>query len=383
MLHTFVTGIGWGDDHRRQSLMPWLGRLLPATRRVEGVPGDKIYRIPLPEIRALTRLRVSSLNPEEIFSQRNLKFQEKVPQRFIEEAAATIGFDTSSLLLAERVQKAGKPFIMDASIAHPLSKEKIYAGLAVKYPGWAEQVAPKAAQLIRMEQREMEMAGRIVVASTFTKNTYLENGVPQEKIRLNPYGTDLHYFKSKWADGQTRDPQSPVKFAFMGKISARKGIPWLLEVWKDIRRSHSAAELVIAGNGEFPDNFNLPPGVALQAFIDPAKRLEFLHNADVLLFPSFFEGFGQVIVEAMAAGLPVITTTHTAGPELLENGKQGFVIAPGDSTALAAAMQHFLNNPSTIEAMGKAAATQALGYTWDAYGDRWAMIIEELTRQHN
>src|SRR5205823_7967535 len=81
-------------------------------------------------------------------------------------------------------------------------------------------------------------------------------------------------------------------------------------------------------------------------------------DSDVFVFPSYFEGFGLVLLEAMAAGLPVLTTTATAGRDIVIEGRDGFVIEPGDMDALVSQMEFCLSNRDRIAEMGiKAHAT--------------------------
>ena len=81
----------------------------------------------------------------------------------------------------------------------------------------------------------------------------------------------------------------------------------------------------------------------------------------------------------MACGLPVITTTHTAGPEVMQHGLHGFITEPGDDAALLDAMVYFAEKSDRIETMGRAAREAVLPFTWDAYGDRWSVILERVS----
>jgi glycosyltransferase involved in cell wall biosynthesis len=103
-----------------------------------------------------------------------------------------------------------------------------------------------------------------------------------------------------------------------------------------------------------------------------------MSEADVFVFPSLFEGFALVILEAMAAGLPLITTPNTAGPDLIEHGKEGLIVPAGDANALREAMESLLNDRERARAMGRAAHEKAKEYTWERYGERWEAMLHEL-----
>jgi len=368
MLQRFATGIGYGEDHR------WGSRLAPA-RTITAVPEKSISRIALPEITALLLRKLRPGSEQAILRRRNEQFQRSLPERWIIEAGAVIGFDTSSWILAHRSKAFNKPFYLDCSIPHPLAKEAIYARLREEFPQWTEQLPAKPKWMLEQEAEEMKLASRIVAATSFTAGTLVKQGIATDKIRVNPYGTDLQFFHSKWEKGFLPTGET-VQFVFMGKIGARKGIPWLLRVWQKLHKHYPNATLTIAGDGAWPSGFPIPEGVTTRGFVPAAERADFLRRFDVFVFPSYFEGFGQVILEAMACGLPIITTTHTAAPEIMTTAS-GFIITPGDDDALLNSLAHFADNPSAIQTMGKAARHQALPWSWDAYGDRWAGILGE------
>ena len=122
----------------------------------------------------------------------------------------------------------------------------------------------------------------------------------------------------------------------------------------------------------------LPAGVVCLGQTPREALLREMSEADVFVFPSLFEGFALVILEAMAAGLPVITTPNTAGPDLIEDGKEGLIVPAGDVKALQTAMESLLNDPERAQAMGRAAHEKAKEYTWERYGERWEEMLHEL-----
>lgn len=379
LLYKYCTGLVFTDDKadRWRRLWNLLGlRRLTSKRLVSGIPVAKMHRQPWLEIVAVIRHQWLQQSNDRVFGHRNRVFQQRIPQRFIDEADVIIGFDTCSRWLVERARKAGKPLVLDASIAHPLVKESIYAQLRKRYPQWQQGMAPKAAHLVAAELEEMRLATHIVVASSYTRQTYVDNGVDPARISVNPYGIDPGAFHSKWEVAAAPANRTGVRFCFLGSTSARKGLPWLLEVWPAFHERHPQATLSVAGYFDLPPGFVLPPGVTFAGALHPAERADWLRSHDVFVFPSFFEGFAQVIIEAMACGLPVITTTHTCGPDLVKEGQEGFVVEPGNDPQLLMAMQQMAQKAGHLEQMGRSAATTAAAFTWQAYGLRWKQIID-------
>ncbi|HSC54368.1 MAG TPA: glycosyltransferase family 4 protein [Phnomibacter sp.] len=373
ILQCFATGIAFGDNKTPMLPSKWKRRVVP------GVPDEMIHRQWMTEMQWLWQKKFKGGN-EATLLLRNEKFQENIPLPLMQQADAIIGFDTSSWILIQRAHQAHKKLVLDASIAHPIEKEKVYEQLRRQYPAWQQNLIPKSDKQIDLELQEMKTSNHIVAATSFTRNSYIAQGVDAHKISINPYGIHLDYFTSKWDNQQTSAPRKEIVFAFLGIISARKGIPWLCQIWQAFHSRYPHTKLLLGGYGNFPDGVEIPKGIDVIGFIEPHQRNAWLQQADVFVFPSFFEGFAQVIIEAMGCGLPVITTTSTVGPEVIDEGVEGFVMTPGDDQALLNALTFFAQQPEAIETMGRAAREKVLPFTWNAYGDRYRGILEQVVK---
>ena len=95
----------------------------------------------------------------------------------------------------------------------------------------------------------------------------------------------------------------------------------------------------------------------------------------MLVFPSLFEGFGLVILEAMAAGLPVIASRNTGGPDVIEEEKEGFIVPAGSVEALREKMGWLIQNPSQAVEMGHKACVWAQRFTWKIYGEKYQAML--------
>ncbi len=326
------------------------------------------------EIETIFKLRNKSNETEDIYFKRNQKFQQKVPKQSLLNADFVVGFDSTSWILARRCNELGKPFILDVSSIHSLSRTTTLATLAQKYPLWDNAVKQKKQQYIDYEIEELNLATKIVVASSFTKQSLIDNGIAANKITVIPYGVDLVNFsvkKEKVYDGK-------IKFIFASLMNPRKGFMNLLDVFEILNQSK--ASLTLLGTME-------PEAVAVlkdKKNINYAGRVS--HNElpgifnehDVFVFPSYFEGFGLVILEAMACGLPVIATKSSGAPDVIENGVDGFIIEAGNEKQLKEAMEFFMSHPDKMEEMAKAARKKAEQYTWDTYGNKWVDFISSI-----
>jgi glycosyltransferase involved in cell wall biosynthesis len=220
------------------------------------------------------------------------------------------------------------------------------------------------------------MADHWLVASSFTKQTLVDNGIPGERVRVIPYGADLHRF----SPGR-RKPGGPLRLLFTGTICQRKGIVYLLEALDML--PCGSAELTVCG--QIVDDLSIFQNRRMPArvrpFLTSGELLEAYRSSDVFVLPSLAEGFGHVLLEAMACGLPVITTTRTAAPDLICHGQQGFITEPGNPGELARCIEHFLRDPSSVTTMGEAARNRAAHFTWERFRSEVATTVRGILEE--
>ncbi len=335
-------------------------------RRTVAIPAGKLRTRPWVEAAALV-LHRAGLHPEKVWHWRNAIFQQLIPEAEIRNADVVVGFDTAGWILARRAKRAGKRFILEQSIAHPAARagelRKIGCGVEV----WPEAFRPRPGLVVEAEREEHDLADRVVAASSFTRRTLVEHGVAEEKIRVLPYGVGQEFLDA----GQTRNERvagRKMRFLFLGHLSARKGLRQLLEAWRGIE----GGELVLMGGGD-PGPWRQIAGenVIFSGGGNRDRVLEEMKRADVFVFPSMFEGFGLVLLEAMAVGLPVITTQNTGGPDVIEEGKEGFIVSAGSVEALRERMKWTIKNRERATEMGRKAHERVGEFTWKTYGERY------------
>jgi glycosyltransferase involved in cell wall biosynthesis len=324
------------------------------------------------ELAAIWRLRRGGDN-QLVWHQRAEAFQWSIPDSALSAASAVIGFDTAAWVLAERCAQQSLPFVLDQSIGHPDAKTPAYALARQQYPQWSDGIEARRPEVRMAEQGEHDGATRIAAASSFTRKTLVDHGVDPAKIRVIPYGVDCERFAL-----QHRPESRPLRFIFVGLVNARKGVPLLLDAW---RKLHAAgAELWLVGRTSPAVQPLLPdlPGLRYCGAVPHDEVSTLMQQCDALVFPSYFEGFGLVLLEAMACGLPVITTTPTAGLDLVAEGENGWVLEPGDLERLTETMTYCLEHQREIAEMGRQARATAERFTWSSYGDRWIQLLSEV-----
>jgi glycosyltransferase involved in cell wall biosynthesis len=231
--------------------------------------------------------------------------------------------------------------------------------------------------LVERELAEYEAADAITVPSTFVLESFVREGVPRGKLHLLPYGADREVFR------RSAERAGEFRVLFVGALSAQKGLHDLLEAFGRARIPNS--RLVLAGPVE-PETSVLLARTPVRdlELTSPLSRSEVvdeMSRASVLVLPSIHDGFGLVVGEALACGCPVIASDHSGGPELIEDGVEGFIVASGDVDAIANRLKRLAASPVLVERMAEAAVRRLdrLG-GWSAYGRAAVTLYTGLAR---
>ncbi len=196
----------------------------------------------------------------------------------------------------------------------------------------------------RKTLKEYEMADRIYVHSEYTRQSFLEKGIPASKLER----TYLH--PAPRFEPPDQRPQDDVfRVVYVGRVDVTKGIPVLLEAFSTLP---DPAKLTIVGG--WPTR---QMRLYMEDWLDREPRLEIapgdplpaLQAADVYVQPTYEDGFGYAPMEALACGVPVIVTEDTGMKEYVTDGVNGYVIPTDDVEALRARLEHISRHPLTPE----------------------------------
>jgi glycosyltransferase involved in cell wall biosynthesis len=212
---------------------------------------------------------------------------------------------------------------------------------------------------------EPSLANGWVAASSYTAQTLEAHGIPRDRIHVVPYGVDHQVFARR---ASSPDPDGPLKVIYVGGLVQRKGLTYLLEAVRllDTR----SLQVVLCGRGYMDEALLAGYGdidIQVRQGLPTSQLVQQIQASDLLVFPSLAEGFGHVILEAMSCGVPVITTDHTCGPDVILNGEHGLIIPMRDSYAIAEKLAWGLDHRSELAAMGRAAADRACLFTWSRF----------------
>jgi len=276
------------------------------------------------------------------------------------------GYEHAALRMFENQKKRGGLCIYEMPICHHATTAELLEPEFEKFP----ELNTKLEQHLRKQLRrrnirkeaELQLADLVVVNSRFTRDSLVKAGVDQNRILVIPLGAPDPVHQARLQD------QSRFIFLSAGTQSVRKGVHYLLESWKKLKPANDV-QLWLVGHMDLPKRLlsNLPGNVIIRKSVPKAELTDIYRSANVLVFPSLAEGFGMVITEAMAHGVPVITTPNTVGPDLIETGTNGFIVPVRNVDALTERMQWCLDNRDELALMGRRAQDAVARWRWVDY----------------
>lgn len=286
--------------------------------------------------------------------------------------AANTEIVVASYLLAKRAfERSGGKRVLNYPIAHHRYIQRFVTEEAKREPGFASSLPNWRAAPAWVEPQldaECALADTILVGSSFARESFIAEGVPPEKLRVVPYGVDpQRFFPAPDASAAKVEGRGGgLRSLFVGQICQRKGISYLLRAYQAFASQGTQLRLVgqLLGNPAsfvpYRHLFEHIPHVPQQVLADVYRQ------SDVFVFPSLIEGLGLVVLEAMASGLPVITTPNGPG-DIVRDGVDGFVVPIRDPEAITEKLEYLRANPERRIEMGRNARRRALEFTWDAY----------------
>lgn len=353
------------------------------TRRfIDGLSGSKIdsnWRFEVNEI-IHRYLKNNSSEIESLVYSRDEQFDAYIAKKLLKQNKPFFwGFQGSSLQSIKACKQKEGFAICELATAHITYAKKILQEEMQLHPEWSNSISnvkfPSQYEK-RLEQEPVE-ADLVIAASSFTKFTLTDSGIAEEKIKTLPLGAPIDHIKyiSKKSPIENR----PLKLLYAGTVTQRKGIAYLLEAMKSF--SKQDVDLHIIGN-VFGDGLEFKKNKELYHYHGACSQQELFQkysDYDALILPTIFEGFALVIVEAMAAGLPVITTANSIGADLIEEDTNGYLIPIRNVAAIRDSITKLRNKQNQAwQTMSENARKTALNYSWANYQNRLREFLLNL-----
>lgn len=275
-----------------------------------------------------------------------------------------VGWSSLCLYSLRRAKELGALTIVDHGSSHRQYQTQI---LQEEYERWGIKFTSPYSEMYERELQEYAEADRIVVPSLFSKKTFLEKGISEKKLIYVPYGTSLTEFHP------VPKLDKIFRVIYCGGIILRKGVQYLVKTFYELKLPD--AELWLVGSLAPEMKLILAKYESDRIILKgkhPQSQLHWFYSqCSVFCLTSIEDGFGMVIAQAMACGLPVIHTTNTGGEDIVRDGIDGFCIPIRDVEALKEKILFFYENPQQRSHMGDNALKQARNsLSWDDYGEK-------------
>jgi len=241
------------------------------------------------------------------------------------------------------------------------------------------------------EERMLERSNRIIAVSDFTRRELLQYyKVKEAKIRVIHNGVDVEKFKPATDKLKAKaelgfNPEDKAILS-VGRLYARKGLFTLIESMALVTRKFRNAKFIIAGKGlsnemkklvSYATKLGVEDNIVFTGYF-PDKKLPRLYQAaDIFAFSTFYENLPFAVLEALSTGLPVVTTNVGGIPEMIDSGKNGFLVEPANSRALADRILFYLEHPAVASEMGFLARE-----TIENHFD-WRLIVKKVVKVYD
>lgn len=276
-------------------------------------------------------------------------------------------------LAAGQVQlRRGGRWICDRGSCHIAFQNGI---LAEEFQRWRRPFRGVDPRVMAKEETEYATADLITVPSAFAYRSFLARGVPAHKLARVPYGVDLCRFQPMAKPGE-----GDFQVLFVGQVSLRKGVPYLLEAFRRLKHPHKKLVIVGAVQPEMrPLLRNLGEGIELRGPRPQEEVKMWMSRSHVMVLPSIEEGLATVQAQAMACGCPVIGTTHSGAEDIFTDGLEGHIVPIRDADAILDRLEQLVGDPQLRASMSEAglARVRNLG-GWREYGDAYVQAITPL-----
>ncbi|WP_165915632.1 glycosyltransferase family 4 protein [Rhodovulum marinum] len=391
MLHTFCTTLAFSEPVLAKIPMPANIRDEFAARVFPEVPSASVVTHPLRESvrqiarragwKRLTRHETGLASYHQVYYALDLAVARRLPRLAREGAGSLYAYEDGAMMSFTAAEQLGLTCVYDLPSPHWRAVKDILEEERDRQPDWAGTMDGliDSDQHRKRKDRELHLSDRILVASSFSRSALGRYLGMEDVVTVVPYGAP-----SPRTDRVIRrGPGQPIRIFFAGRLSQSKGFADLVAA---LGRLDIDWQATIAGGlpREVPDAlsaFLKRDNVEYLGFVTPDRLFGAMTQAHVFVFPSLYEGFGMVLTEAMACGLPIIATPHTAAPDLITDGREGFIVPIRDPDAIADRITRLAENEDLRQAMAQAALDLAARSPWSRYEEAVAAAVGKAVAQ--
>jgi len=283
-----------------------------------------------------------------------------------------IGWGGMSLHSIKAAQKKGMITIVERGSCH-ISMQNIL--LIEEYKKFNVKFQIEQA-VIEKENKEYNQSNYISIPSEFARQSFLSYKIDSNKLLVNHYGVSKHF---SHLEGK---PNDIFTILFLGKISVRKGFIYLIEaILRLNKRGIRVKGLFIGGIDSSIRNYidNIThENIEFTGHINHYKLSNYISKSDVAVVPSIEDGFGMVVPQILACNVPVIVSENTGAADIINEGKNGYIIPIRSVKQIQEKIELLYNQPEKLLEMKSFIKNNPIDLSWDAYGERYIKFLSLL-----
>jgi glycosyltransferase involved in cell wall biosynthesis len=365
----YWTGVPAADPATTGPLSRWLARLSP--QPTAGLPGRLVrHNVVMPVVRRLVEAVAS---PPRVIDWRHraaARFDAWAARRLPDGLDAVVAYENGARDTFRAARDQGVTTLLDAASFHHAWQDAFYEPV---------ESAAVHRRINARKDEEVALADHVLTVSELARESYVDAGVPPERVTSVPMGADLSDFSPN--EGTESASSAPFTFLFAGHANRRKGVDVLLTASAALGRNGYPHRVQFAGGRDDALFAETDAAVETLGYLDRPDLAAAFRRADVLVLPSRHDSFGRVVVEAMATGLPVLLSEHVGAKEAVTEGETGWVVPAEDVDALATRMRWCIEHPEQVRSMRDACVAAAQDYSWAAYHERVTDVIASVVEE--
>ena len=381
MLAEFWTAIAWNPESSWNRLLPLALRNQLARRAFVEAPLERVKCVPWREAVRLgarpefmRNLLCSGERPFSIIGMYR-HFDGKVARRVRTlHPDAVYAYEGGALKTFREARRLGIKTIYEQTSSYWYWVRRLLTQEADRSPEFAGLLPNllDSDSHLQWKDEELALADYVFVASEHVQRT-LTDVIPEEKIRVVHYGAPAIRQRKRIS----ADPGRPLQVLFVGLLVQHKGIGYLLDA---IDRLGSQVQLTLVGK-RFHTNACVDEACRRWRWFETLSHsqvLDVMMESDVLVLPSLGEGFGLVVTEALACGLPVIVTPNVGASDLVCDGREGFLAPVCSADAIAERLQTLHRDRELLVCMSRNAQAAAAERSWASYRINYAETVRSV-----
>jgi glycosyltransferase involved in cell wall biosynthesis len=296
-----------------------------------------------------------------------------------------IGYENCNLASFKTAKTQGKITVLDMAAVHHQFQNPILTAAGTYHSTY------KIDYICSKKEAAYQYTDYVFALSTFAEKTMIEGGFSAERIYKTYLGINQAVFvpkkykntvevrnPEKIGKGPSQEKNEVLNLYFVGTMSLRKGLPFLILLLKKLIEKGRNIQLTLIGPiDDFDASVLREPHCRYVPFLTHENLVNMHHDLDLFVFPSHIDSWAQVVIEAMACGSPVLVSENTGAKDAVAQGG-GMILPVGDMAAWVAAIESFYFDRHLLKTVGTQAAIVAKNYTWEAYHAQVYAALQEI-----